>query len=131
VVELRKVYAEECDDDLRDSSTLAGHPKFGKHFKRQRLSFYSAEALRMDVRDAVPEGTFERLLDDVHAGVVETIDGEHGSGMSRLTAVLNHAPLLDLGAHPLVSLARPLDRKGICHQLANDSRVTWTSEQVS
>ena len=132
ISELGKVYAEGCDDDdVSDSRTLAAHPKFGDHFKRQRFSFYSAEALRMDVRDAVPEGTFERLQDDVHAGVIETVDAEHASGMSRLTAVLNHATLLDLNAHPLVSLARPEDRKGICHQLANNSRVTWTVEQVS
>ena len=85
----------------------------------------------MDARDAVPEGTFERLQDDVHAGVIETVHAEHGSAMSRLTAVLNHATLLDLSAHPLVSLTRPEDRKGICHQLANDSKVTWTAEEVS
>ncbi len=131
VVELRKVYAEGCDDDLSNGSTLAVHPRFGEHFKRQRFSFYSAEALRMDARDAVPEGTFERLQDDVHAGVIETVHAEHGSAMSRLTAVLNHATLLDLSAHPLVSLTRPEDRKGICHQLANDSKVTWTAEEVS
>lgn len=131
VAELRKVYAEGCDDDLSDGRALTTHPKFADHFKRQRFSFYSAEALRMDVRDAVPEGTFERLQDDVHAGVIETVEAEHGSGMSRLTAVLNHVTLLDLSAHPLVSLARPEDRKGICHQLANDSRVSWTSAEQS
>jgi hypothetical protein len=131
VGELRKVYAEACDEDLSDVSTLAAHPEFGEHFKRQRYSFYSAEALRMDVRDAVPEGTFERLQDDVLAGVIETVDAEQGSGMARLTAALTHATLLDLSAHPLVSLARPNDRKGICHQLANNSRVTWSVEQGS
>nr|WP_093583456.1 ABC-three component system protein [Geodermatophilus amargosae] len=81
----------------------------------------------MDVRDAVPEGTFERLQDDIHAGVIETVESEHASGMLRLTAALNHATLLDLSAHPLVSLARPDDRKGICHQLANDHKIAWTS----
>lgn len=128
IVELRKVYAENCGDDLTDNGKIGSHPKFGDHFRRQRLSFYSAEALRLDVRDAVPEGTFERLQDDVRAGIIETAEAQHDSGMNRLTAVLNHATLLDLSAHPLVSLTRPNDRKGICHQLANDSRVTWTVE---
>lgn len=127
VAELRKAYLQGCEDDLSDSGALSAHPEFGGHFRRQRFSFYSAEALRMDVRDAVPEGTFERLQDDVHAGVIETVESEHGSGMLRLTAALNHATLLDLSAHPLVSLARPDDRKGICHQLANDHKITWTS----
>lgn len=125
VVELRNVYAEACADDLSDGNLLAEHPKFGDHFKRQRLSFYSAEALRMDVRDSVPDGTFESLQGDVHAGVIEIVDAEHSSAMVRLTAALNQATLLDLSAHSLVSVARPEDRKGICHQLANDSRLGW------
>lgn len=126
VAELRKVYVEGCGGDLDEAGSLTSHLTFGDHFKRQRFSFYSAEALRMDVRDAVPDGTFERLQDDVHAGVVEIVNAPHESGMSRLTAVLTHSTLLDLSSHPLVSLARPEDRKGICHQLANDSRIAWT-----
>src|SRR5699024_4920491 len=31
VVELRKVYAETCDDDLSGGSALAAHPKYGEH----------------------------------------------------------------------------------------------------
>ena len=126
VAELRKVYSESCDDDLKDAGRMTSHAKFGSHFKRQRFSFYAAESLRMDVRDAVPDGTFERLQDDVHSGVIEVAEADHHSGMDRLSAVLSQSVVLDLSAHPLVSLTRPEDRKGICHQLANDSRLTWT-----
>ncbi|MBF4161601.1 hypothetical protein ISG29_07845 [Nocardioides sp. CBS4Y-1] len=131
VSELRKVYAESCSDDLTDAATFGSHPRFGDHFKRQRYSFYAAESLRMDARDAVPEGTFERLQDDVHDGVIETSSAEHGSGMKRLTAVLEHSTLVDLTSHPLVSWAGPQARKGICHQLANDERLTWTPGEQS
>lgn len=126
ISELRKVYAESCSDDLSDAAALAAHKDYGVHFKRQRFSFYAAESIRMDARDAVPDGTFQRLQDDVHDGVVETAEAEHDSGMKRLTAVLQHSTVLDLTSHPLVSWASPKARQGICHQLANDDRLTWT-----
>lgn len=131
ISELRKVYAESCSDDLSDAATFGSHPSFGDHFKRQRYSFYAAESLRMDARDAVPEGTFERLQDDVHDGVIETASAEHLSGMECLTAVLTHSTLVDLTSHPLVSWAGPQARRGICHQLANDERLTWTQGEQS
>lgn len=57
VSELREVYAEKCADDLSDASQIGKYPEFGAHFKRQRFAFYAAESIRMDARDAVPEGT--------------------------------------------------------------------------
>jgi hypothetical protein len=48
----------------------------------------SAEALRLYARDSVPEGTFQALQDDVHAGVVEVAESDHQgqpvSGGSRI-----------------------------------------------
>ncbi len=127
VSELRRVYAEHSDDEMEDLDAVGAHPVFGEHFKRQRYSFYAAESIRMDARDAVPDGTFERLQDDVHAGVVETAEAQHESGMTRLTAVLEHSTAIDLSSHPLVAWASPQARKGMCHQLANDERLTWVA----
>lgn len=129
--ELRKVYAEACADDLSDPSTLGAHPDFGTHFKRQRFAFYAAESIRMDARDAVPDGTFERLQDDVHDGVVELAEADHDSGMKRLSGVLSHSTVLDLSSHPLMTWASPKARQGICHQLANEKRLSWTRQAPS
>jgi hypothetical protein len=126
VSELRKVYAEECSDDLTELETLRTHPKHGAHFVRQRFAFYAAESIRMDARDSVPDGTFEGLQTDVHDGVIETATKAHESGMARLTSVLEHSTTVDLSSHPLVSWASAQARRGICHQLANDERLTWT-----
>lgn len=131
IAELRKVYSERCSDDLSDPVGIGAHPQFGKHFKRQRFAFYAAESIRMDARDAVPDGTFKRLQDDVHDGIIELAEADHDSGMKRLTEVLSHSTLLDLGSHPLVSWASPKARQGICHQLANEKRLTWTRETPS
>lgn len=130
VSELRKVYAEKCADDLSDASQFGEHPEFGCHFKRQRFAFYAAESIRMDARDAVPEGTFEHLQDHVHDGVIEVVEANHDSGMTRLTEVLKHSTIIDLTSHPLVTWASPKARQGICHQLANNERLTWSKEKA-
>ncbi|BCN78911.1 ABC-three component system protein [Prescottella equi] len=128
VSELRRVYSEKDTVGIDDATVLSEHPTYGVHFQRQRVSFYKAESLRMDARDAVPDGTFEALQGDVYDGVIDVVESSHPSGLDRLSAVLTHATALSLGQHALVSITKPDDIKGICHQLANDSRLSWTEE---
>ncbi|WP_039824885.1 ABC-three component system protein [Nocardia testacea] len=125
VAALRQVYAEKDPDGITDATVLSEHPDHGSHFLRQRVSFYKAESLRMDARDSVPDGTFESLQDDVYDCVIDVVEANHPSGMDRLTSVLRHATALNLGQHALVSITKPDDVKGICHQLANESRISW------
>jgi hypothetical protein len=35
---------------------------------------------------------------------------------------------IDLNSHRLIERADQEDRKGICHQLVNDERLTWVEE---
>lgn len=128
VAQLIKVYGEKEPTDTFDVGTVSSHGKFGGHFQRQRESFYSAEALRLYARDSVPPGTFEALQTDVYSGVVEVAEASQPSGMDRLTSVLTTAGQLDLSAHALISVSSLTDRKGICHQLANEDRLTWVME---
>jgi hypothetical protein len=125
VSQLVEVYSEKHPDENFTHAQLSSHPKTGRHFQRQRISFYNAEALRLYARDSVPEGTFEALQHDIHAGVVEIAESEHVSGMERLSKVLTASGQLDLSSHTLVSVSSLDDRKGICHQLANEDRLTW------
>ncbi len=125
VEQLLEVYREADPDDEVTIRTVHEHASYGAHFQRQRESFYSAEALRLHARDAVPPGTFEALQHDVHAGVIEVADSDHPTAMTRLTQVLQASTQVDLSAHALTSISRVEDRKGICHQLANEDRLTW------
>jgi len=129
VEQLMEVYREADPSTQTAPDTIPHHARFGTHFQRQRESFYSAEALRLHARDAVPPGTFEALQDDVHAGVIEVADAEHPTGMARLIEVLQASTQVDLSMHALTSISRLEDRKGICHQLANQDRLTWMREQ--
>jgi hypothetical protein len=126
VAQLVDVYREQTPGEQLQQDALSSHPTHGEHFKRQRISFYSAEALRLHARDSVPEGTFEALQDDVHMGVMEVAEAKHATGMDRLRGVLIAATQVQLDGHAaLLSVSRMDDRKGICHQLANEDRLTW------
>ncbi|WP_263118395.1 ABC-three component system protein [Cellulomonas sp. RIT-PI-Y] len=104
---------------------VEGHKKAGAHFRRQRESFFRAEALRSFARDSVPRNTFEGLQDEIFDAVVETVEGEHADGLERLQKTLELAVTAQLSANALIHVTEPADRRGICHQLANDDRLTW------
>jgi hypothetical protein len=125
VEQLLEVYNERhaCDDIRSDN--VGEHGDVGEHFRRQREAFYKAESLRVYARDSVPPGTFERLQDDIHSGVVDVADDTHPDGWTRLTKVLTQVVNLPLDHHTLIQASYLDDRKGICHQLANGDRITW------
>jgi hypothetical protein len=108
-----------CLADLASSNDLV------EHYHRQRESFYHAESLRNFARDTVPTGTFEDLQDEVHAGVIEVEAAPHADGFIRANAVTQAAALLPLTANGLISVTKVQDKRGICHQLANDDRLKW------
>lgn len=124
VTELVKAYAESHPTEAFEVSSLSAHEKIGRHFARQRVSFYSAEALRIYARESVPVGTFDNLKSEFHSGVVEEAEADHPSGLARLKSVIQTAVGVQLSADNLLSVGVE-DRKGICHHLVNDGRLTW------
>lgn len=127
VEQLVEVYSEKRPGNTFMASTVGEGPEFGKHFRRQRIRFYEAESLRLYARDSVPEGTFEMLQDDIHSGVVDVAEADHATGHARLSQVLSLVGQLDLSAHALISVSSMDDRKGICHQLANEDHLAWVT----
>ncbi len=112
-------------DDIR---SLASHKALDRDFHRQRERFYHAEALRNFARDTVPTGTFEDLQSEVYYGVIDVADDNHSTGYDRMKATISHASTVALTANPLASATKSQDRQGICHQLANDDRLKWVTD---
>jgi len=129
IQQLLRVYAEKYGCSPHSPDEARAHPRAGRHLQRQREAFYCADALRVFARDSVPPGTYESLQEDVYDGVVEVVDRDFDTGYDRLNAVLDAARDMELGANVLVSYVRPNDRKGICHQLANEDWLTWCQEE--
>lgn len=104
------------------------HAKAGAHLQRQRESFFRAEALRTFARDQVLPNTFEGLQDELFDAVIETAAAEHSDGLERLRHTLEQAVNAQLSANALIQVTEPADRRGICHQLANDDRLNWVAD---
>lgn len=127
VKKLIDIYREKAPDKCVDIKSIIEHTSYGKHFQRQRESFYAAESLRTYARDFVPERTFELLKEDIYTGIIEVYEEHHPDGYSRLSEVLKKSVDLNLDMHALISKSTLLDRKGICHQLANEDKLTWVN----
>jgi hypothetical protein len=126
VEQLFSAYADHKKTPITDLTGLKPHPTLRDHFLRQRVSFYHAESLRIFARDSVPPGTFESLQEDICAGVIDTHDAAHADGYARVCAVTKAARDMQITANALITRAKPQDRDGICHQLANEDRLRWT-----
>lgn len=125
IEQLFEAYTDNKNDNVENLDTLEQWPDLADHYHRQREYFYSAESLRNFARDTVPYGTFDELQAEVHAGVVEIEAGPHPCALTRLNSVTQAAAQLPLTANGLISVTRIQDKKGICHQLSNDDRLTW------
>jgi hypothetical protein len=129
VEQLIEIYDERFPGHNFTPSLAASNSQTSGHYLRQREAFYSAEALRVFARDSVPEGTFTALQQEVFDGVIEFCDGTHDSGFERLSSVLTAASSLHLTANALIAVTEQRDRKGICHQLANEDKLLWVRSE--
>ncbi len=131
--EAESLYVQKLLDAYRDHlgnseigrEELASHPALEDHFKRQRVCFYSAESLRNFARDRTPPRTFDSLQEDVYNGVIDVCEATHIDALECLRKTVTAAGQLDVSGNALVGVTKVADKQGICHQLANDDRLTW------
>lgn len=124
IEQLVEAYSD-CDVDLSQSASAQEHPLFKNHFDRSRESFFEAESLHAFARDSVPNGTFEKLQDEVFFGVKDTEEDEHDNAFKRVKAVTKTASTLNVQSSGLHGVVGVKDLQGICHQLANVDRLIW------
>ena len=128
VQQLLEAYGERLGQILADIADLKGDATLLDHFKRSREHFYWAEALRNFSRDHLPPGEFERLQSEIHDGVIDVANQNHADGYERVVRTTREARLIQITGHPLSDCLHSNDRSGICHQLANDDRLTWVKK---
>lgn len=120
---------QERFDTVDSIPAAEAHDWTGRHLQRQRESFFRAEALRGFARDSVPPNTFEGLQNELYDAVVETAEAPHADGLERLRQTLDRAVSAQLSANALIQVTEPADRRGICHQLSNEDRLTWVTHE--
>lgn len=129
VQQLLAAYNEKYGLSLTTLQEAREDARTREHFVRQREAFFSAESLRVFARESVPYATYEAIEDDLFEAVVDVHDRDFEHGYARLGAVLEiaaqHQPNPGNILTPVVTVR---DRKGLCHQLANDRKLTWCRE---
>lgn len=130
VSRLLDIYSEADSVPSMTLKELLTGNRHVSHFQRQRVSFYSAEALRVFAREKVPPGEFVRLQEEIYWGVVNEEEDDHSSGMARLKAVLNAAQSLQVTSSMLFGVLNTKDMHGICHQLCNHGRLAWIKDKA-
>jgi hypothetical protein len=120
---LLDAYGDHLRCNIPTVADLGTHDEVREHFNDARLEFYSAEALGSFSRDHLPPGAFKELQKALHSGIKDEMRGDHRDGYRRVLAVVKTAKLLPITDHALKERLSPLDRGGICHQLANDGTV--------
>lgn len=120
---LLSAYSDRLGQAVKDRSDLDA--ELERHYDRQRILFYSAESLRNFARDSTQPHAFDSLQDDIYYGVVEICETGHPNAFVCLSKTLATAAQVDVNGNALVGVTKVADKQGICHQLANDDRLTW------
>jgi hypothetical protein len=119
--QLTEAYSDNSKTDVTRDNLGA----FAKDYQIQRERFYSAEALKNFARDSVPPGTFDELLNEAFNAVYDTAVSDHPCGLNRMRAVLSQSTVATFSSSPLISRILEQDKKGMCHQLANENKLKW------
>lgn len=132
IQKLLNAYAEFLQKDQCEMTDVECNIVLKKHLRDARVKFYCAESLHKFSRDYLEAGEFERLQENIFTGIENIILSEHANGFERVRNAVQEAYKIQIDSHPLKERLEVQDRAGICHQLANNNRLSWAnSEQES
>jgi len=127
IAKLLNAYGEYLQLSECKMEDLEANVPLKQHLQKARIQFYSAESLNKFSRDYLPAGEYERLQDFIFEGIENIILSNHQHGFERVKQAVQEAYRIQIDSHPLKERLEPLDRAGICHQLANNDRLKWTN----
>ena len=107
--------------------------KYKKHFDRQRKNYYLAETIHRELRDTIhrDEQGFEELKDEIEEGIAEKSEADYDTPVKKVDAVMEHAGSLPISRNMediMLGWVGPAEKKGVCHMLVNDERLSWVDE---
>jgi len=107
---------------------LSNDTNFYSEFKSARNNFYSAEALKLFSRDWLPTGCFDELKEECHEAVMATVNQKYPDGYACYLKTCELSVVVDYSSHPLSSFIKIQDKKGLCHHLVNDKKISWVKK---
>lgn len=131
VTELLRVYQEKMREECTCVKALDLFPNMKRNFNRQRKNYYLAETIRRGLRDTLASQeneSFDAVKEEMYEGVVTTEEKDYDCGFNRMTAVMEHATIVELSPNLqdiTLKWIGPGEKKGICHMLVNDGKLHW------
>jgi len=129
--ELFLAYGDAEGMDVFSRNDLISFPDYEEDLNGRRIDFYAAESIRRGVLE-LGSGSltdqFDVLKSETLVGVTDTAKRTHPNGYERMLAVMEQAvttPMTNyvLSASPYWIGGRI--KKGVCHHLVNDGKLTW------
>ena len=128
VEQLVKAYDSDSTSVIEEVEHIEGS-KYDRHFKDSRKSFYKAEELRALTRDNLTEDIFEEFKEDVYDGIINKSEEDFENGYKKVKEVESEASKIIIDSNPLTEACRPADKKGACHHLVNDEKISWIEDE--
>lgn len=127
---LTRAYCENSSIDGREVQVADIPDRYQSHFQDQRKAFFAAEWLKETSWNCFTDDRplFDEFLDEIYEGVSDTNLDEYSSQVKRLLATLSQSARVQLNSITLNHIEGLIDircRKGACHELVNDSRLSW------
>lgn len=128
VNQLLKAYNSDSVELIEEVEHIAS-TKYIRHFNDSRKSFYKVEELRILTRDNLPEEVFDNFKEDIYNGVINTVEKTFQNGFERVKAVEDKSVEINIESNPLREVCETIDKKGVCHHLVNDEKISWVEDE--
>jgi hypothetical protein len=127
--QLKSAYNSDADEEIKEISKIE-LSKYKSHFQRARKSFYRAEELRAFTRDNLPFHVYEDFQNDILESIINLVEDElHTNAFIKLKEVENQASNTAIESNPVREVCQTIDKKGVCHQLVNDNKISWVEDE--
>lgn len=131
ITQLLEAYAEAAGVPELSRSALSGYPKYNNDLRQRRKEYYAAETIRRGTREVFKESDadqFELLKEETYDGIFDIHSQDYKSGYDRLLKVMTQVSSIQINKCSLSKLPEWIgnkEKKGVCHILANDGRISW------
>lgn len=128
-IQLLKAYNTDKEtNDFQKADDLMDEKPYSRHFERARESFHNAEQLRNFSRDNLGEEPFKKFQKEIYERVVDITEEIDENRFKVVKSAEQQAMDLPIESNPLNTRCNVVDKKGICHQLVNDNRMSWIED---
>lgn len=129
--ELFLAYGDAEGMDVFSRNDLISFPDYEEDLNGRRIDFYAAESIRRGVLE-LGSGSltdqFDVLKSETLVGVTDTAKRTHPNGYERMLAVMEQAVTTPMTNYVLSASPYWIGgkiKKGVCHHLVNDGKLTW------